>query len=270
MIIDTHTHIGNFSDRANSKERKTQLEKLLKETQDTNVSHLIVIAGFQENDLWSGTTEEIIEVTRTFSNISVVGSIDVLKYTQTQLQQLEQWLQEKTIVGVKIYTGYQHMYPNNERCQPIYTLCLKYNVPVIFHSGDTLAGYTKNPKVKFAHPLHIDEVAADFPKLKIIIAHMGNPWLIDCAEVLYKNPNVYADISGLVVNDKDLISPYGELMKKRIKELLIYTGTNKLLYGTDYPLCSEKTYLKFVQGIGLSQDDIDSLLYKNAQKLFNL
>ncbi len=141
-------------------------------------------------------------------------------------------------------------------------------MPVIFHSGDTLAGYVANPKIKYSHPIHIDEVATDFPKLKIIIAHMGNPWLVDCAEVLYKNPNVYADISGLVVG-KDLKTPYGKLMKRRIEELIAYVGSDKLLYGTDWPLCPMKEYLRFVNALRISKAAKEKLFSQNAKKAFN-
>ncbi|MEK7118135.1 MAG: amidohydrolase family protein, partial [Patescibacteria group bacterium] len=146
---------------------------------------------------------------------------------------------------------------------------LNYDVPVIFHSGDTLAGYVKNPKIKYSHPLHVDEVATDFPNLKIVMAHMGNPWLVDCAEILYKNPNVYADISGLVVGD-NLNTPDGKLARRKILELIDYVGQNKLLYGTDWPLAPMRTYLKFVKELGLSRASRDQLLYKNAVKVFGL
>ena len=52
-------------------------------------------------------------------------------------------------------------------------------------------------KLKYAHPLNVDEVAVDNPGVKIIICHLGNPWILDCQEILYKTKNVYADISGL-------------------------------------------------------------------------
>lgn len=143
-------------------------------------------------------------------------------------------------------------------------------MPSIFHSGDTLAGYVSNPKIKYSHPIHIDEVATDLPDLKLIIAHMGNPWLIDCAEVLYKNPNVYADISGLVIGD-ELRTPYGEMMKRRIQELIEYTAPEfKLMYGTDWPLCHMKQYIEFSNNLGLERDNLEKLFSGNAKKIFKL
>lgn len=52
-----------------------------------------------------------------------------------------------------------------------------------------------------AHPLLVDDIAVDFPKVKFVLCHLGNPWFQDAAQVLYKNDNVYADISGLTLGD---------------------------------------------------------------------
>lgn len=269
MIIDTHAHIGELPNSKFTKDFKKNLDFLMEEMRESNVAHSLILAGFKKEDDFNPSTKSLVKLTTDMNNISVVGSIDILTYQQSDLDELEQWLKDKSIVGVKLYTGYQHFYPSDERCKPIYELCIKYDVPVIFHSGDTLAGYVKDPKLKYSHPLHIDDVASDLPELKIVIAHMGNPWLVDCAEIVYKNPNVYADISGLVVGN-DLETPYGDLMRTRIIELLTYAGSNKLLFGTDFPLCPLGSYVKFANSLGLSQEDKDDLFYKNALKLFNL
>jgi uncharacterized protein len=268
MIIDVHTHIYSL-DHKTTFDRERMFRNLVNEAKENNVSHLLIIAGFRKIDRWDTSTNESLALARHTPHVLIIASLDIVKYTKQDLSNLERLLKLKRIVGIKIYTGYQHVYPADKRCLPIYRLCIKYDVPVVFHSGDTLAGYVGDPKIKYSHPMHIDEVATDFPDLKIVIAHMGNPWLIDCAEILYKNPNVYADISGLVVGD-DLKTPYGDLMKQRTNELLTYVNSNKLLYGTDWPLCTMKAYLKFVNMLDISKEDKEKILYKNAQKVFNI
>lgn len=265
MIIDAHTHVGH----PNAKNFKENYRILLKEARQAGVDHLLVIAGMKKADGTYLSTKVLVQTVGRTPGVSVVGSINILDYQKEDLLALEGFLKKKLIVGIKLYTGYHHFYPNDERCTPIYKLCLRYNVPVIFHSGDTLAGDVRSPKIKYSHPLHIDDVAVDFPDLRIVIAHMGNPWLVDCAEVLYKNPNVYADISGLVVG-KSLNTPDGKLARRKILELLDYVGENKLLYGTDWPLAPMRTYLAFVKSLGLSKKSREQLLYKNATKIFGL
>lgn len=270
MIIDAHTHISKITGTKFAESFEKDKQYLLDELRDNKIDLALVLAGFTKDESFNVNSSTLAKMVAGSDKLKAVGSIDVLNYTQDDLAELEGLLKNGDIVGVKLYTGYQHFYPADPKCLPIYELCVKYGRPVIFHSGDTLPGYIVDPKVKYSHPLQIDEVAADLPSLKIVIAHMGNPWLIDCAELLYKNPNVYADISGLVVGE-NLETPYGKLMRGRILELMAYTeGNDKLIYATDWPLCPMKTYLKFVDNLGLSSDRLDRLMYKNAKEVFGL
>ncbi|TSC82320.1 MAG: amidohydrolase 2 [Parcubacteria group bacterium Gr01-1014_19] len=268
-VIDVHTHLSKLHKSKYSESHEKNLRYLLAEAKQNKVDRLLIIAGLANADGTKTSVKGLVKLAGGNAKISIIGSFDLAQNSKKELRELENLLKEKKIVGIKIYTGYQHFYPTDKRCAPIYKLCEKYNVPVIFHSGDTLMGYIKDPKLKYSHPLHIDDLATDRPNLKIVIAHMGNPWLLDCAEVLYKNPNVYADISGLVIGT-DLNTPYGRLMKKRLLELIDYSEGNKLMYGTDWPLCPMKTYLKFVKSLGLSKTQLEGLMHKNAEKIFGL
>ncbi len=268
-IIDVHTHLSKLHDSKYSESHEKNLRYLLAEAKQNKIDRLLIIAGLANADGTKTSVKGLVKLVGNNSQISIIGSFDLSRNSKRELAELEGLLKERMIVGIKLYTGYQHFYPSDRRCTPIYKLCEKYKVPVIFHSGDVLMGYIKDPKLKYSHPLHIDEVAADWPNLKIVIAHMGNPWLLDCAEILYKNPNVYADISGLVIGE-DLNTPYGRLMKKRLLELIDYSEGNKLMYGTDWPLCPMKTYLKFAKSLKLSKRQLKNLMYKNAEKVFSL
>jgi predicted TIM-barrel fold metal-dependent hydrolase len=117
--------------------------------------------------------------------------------------------------------------------------------------------------------LNIDDVAVDNPKLKIVICHLGNPWIVDCQEVIYKNTNVYADISGLIVGN---FTPSAEIRYiSKIKELLDYVGEpHRLLYGSDWPISSISSYLSFVQKLELNQESLDLLMFQNAKNVFRL
>ena len=98
------------------------------------------------------------------------------------------------VVALKGYLGYVHHFPTDPGYLPYYELAAKYKLPVFFHTGDTYSPYAK---LKFAHPLLVDEVAVDFPQVKFVLCHVGNPWTVDAAEVVYKNMNVWVDLSGL-------------------------------------------------------------------------
>jgi len=270
MIIDSHVHLFNLPDSPLAKTTFAQnLTALQKEMRANRVGHAFILANYRRKRPDAPATEDVLKLVRGLKNISVLGSVDIENYGQADLDELGGWLERKEIVGVKLYPGYQKFYPNSPACEPVYKLCLKHGVPVIFHSGDTWCGDGETAKVKYSHPLVIDDVASEHPDLKIVIAHMGNPWLTDCAEVLYKNENVYADLSGLVVGTP-LNSPYGRLTRRRVLDLMAYCSPRKLLYGTDWPLSAMGPYLKFVRGLGLGKADAEFVFHKNAEKLFGI
>lgn len=271
MIIDAHTHIGKHHYSGKDMTPEESLNSLLKEMKESKTDHALVLPMYKrpENQC-SPTVESTVKMVGGQKNITIIGTIDVLNYKKEDLDQLDEFIRKKLIKGIKLYTGYQHFYPGDKIASPIYKLCQKYDIPVIFHSGDTLSTCQPSAKIKYSHPIHIDDVATDFPDLKIVIAHLGNPWLVDCAELLYKGPNVYADISGLVVDDAALNGRYGKMMKKKIEELMIYSSPRKLLYGTDWPLATMKTYIKFTKSLGIPKRDLDYVLYKNAANLFEI
>jgi len=270
MIIDAHMHIAISEIKPKELTFEQVLKSLLREMKSSRVDYALAIAYYKQTNFNLSLAEEL-KLIQGIKKLGAIGTLDLLNYRKIDLELLDELLNKKIIKGIKLNLGYQHIYPNDKRCGPIYKLCIKHDVPAVFHTGDTL-DMPGEPaaKIKYTHPIHIDDVASDFPDLKMIIAHIGNPWLIDCAEVLYKNKNVYADISGLVIKDSDLNSPYGVLMKKRIQELYIYSDPRKLLYGTDWPLASMKTYIQFTKNLGLSKMDLDYVFYKNAMRLFKL
>src|SRR3989344_9603143 len=144
MIIDAHAHIGKLPSSKFTEDFKKNLDFLMDEMKDSNITHALILAGCYKDESRNISTKSLIKLTADIDSVSVVGSIDILNYQENDLHELEKWLKDKSVVGVKLYTGYQHFYPNDERCSLVYRLCIKYNVPVIFHSGDTMAGYVEN------------------------------------------------------------------------------------------------------------------------------
>ncbi|MBY0371734.1 amidohydrolase family protein, partial [bacterium] len=118
--------------------------------------------------------------------------------------QVEEGIKDGTYHCMKIYLGYVPLWPSAKFYQPFYKLAERTGVPVVFHTGDTV---NRAAKVKFADPLRVDEVAVKYPKVTFVLAHMGNPWIASAAEVVYKNENVYADTSALVIEEQLASSP---------------------------------------------------------------
>lgn len=191
------------------------------------------------------------------------------KSREFELSRIEEKLKEKEVVGIKIYAGYYHFHVHDDIYTPIYQLASKYRLPVVIHSGDT---YSDRGLLKYSHPLNVDELAVRFRDVNFIIAHLGDPWVMDCAEIISKNPNAYADISGLIVGDETKV--IGESQKRlfvdHIKRALVYADNyEKILFGSDWPLVDLNAYIKFIKSI-VPEEFHKDVFYNNALKVFNL
>ena len=95
------------------------------------------------------------------------------------------------------------------------------------------------------------------------------PWIKDCMEVVYKNKNVYADFSGLVLGD--FSEKFEKYMKSQLEEMILYAGEPEyLLYGTDWPISTMKSYLAFMKQLDLPEEKKELILWKNAAKFFKI
>lgn len=264
MIIDIHTHINNYhEERVASLEEC--LDKLVAAMAENNVDYSLVLTSYKVNE-HRPSTQKVVEAIAGRPNLGVVAGISYLNYTYRDLREISDYLEAGLIKGLKLYPGYEPFYPNNERLKVVYDMAVEFDVPVMFHSGDT---YAPKGKIKYSHPIHLDDVAVDNPDLKIVICHVGNPWIRDCMEVVYKNQNVYADISGLVLGN--FSEKFERYMKKEIEEMITYAGDpDYLLYGTDWPISNMDSYLKFMNQLDLPDEKKERIRWKNAAALFKI
>jgi hypothetical protein len=264
MIIDCHTHVNNYHEER-VRDVHECLDNLTASMEKNGVDYSLVLTSYKVTPN-RPSTKTVIEATRDYKNLAVVAGISFLHYRERDLREVSDYLAEGMVKGLKLYPGYEPFYPYDPRCTVIYDLAKEYDVPVMFHSGDT---YSPTGRVRYSHPIHIDDVAVDHPDMKIIICHIGNPWIRDCMEVVYKNKNVHADISGLVLGDfEDAFEKY---MLGQIREMILYAGEPKyLLYGTDWPISTMETYLAFIRGLDLEPDVREMLMWQNAARLFKI
>lgn len=264
MIIDCHTHINNYHDEevASLQECVANLQRAMRRNR---VDIALVLTSYKVK-AGRPSTRETVNATRDLKNIYIVAGISYLNHREEDLEELQQFLREGTVRGLKLYPGYEPFYPHDPHLDPVYKLAEEFDVPVMIHSGDT---YSPQGKVKYAHPLHIDEVAVDHPNVKFVICHIGNPWIRDCMEVVYKNQNVFTDISGLVLGD--FSDRFEEFMRKQLQEMLMYgVEPSKVLYGSDWPISSMESYIEFMADLKIPESDKRKIMYENALSLFKL
>lgn len=264
MIVDCHTHLINYHDETTD-DLAGCIERIQTAMRRNRVDVSVVLTSYKVS-LGRPSTRRVVDATRHLPNLHVVAGLSWTTFSEADVVELRGMLEAGEIKGLKLYPGYEPFYPADPKLAPAYALAEEFDVPVMIHSGDT---YSPTGKVKYSHPLHVDEVAVDFPKVKFLICHLGNPWFRDCMEVVYKNDNVYTDISGLTLgNFTDRFEAY---MRQQLKEMILW-GVNprKVLFGTDWPLATMESYLQFMDELKLPPRDKELMLWENAARLYKL
>ena len=208
--------------------------------------------------------------------LHAIGAIDPSKNSPAHFARVEADLKAGKVKALKAYLGYIHLPPDAPAYVPYYELAKAYNVPVVFHTGDT---YSRTAKVRFAHPLLVDDVAVDHPGVRFVLAHFGSPWLVDAAEVVYKNENVWADLSGLVIGEEALFSghfdarrPVAEIDRviDRVRDAIHYpVKPERFLFGSDWPLAPMASYRRLVEAI-VPASMHQAVFEDNSRTLFGL
>jgi uncharacterized protein len=275
-IIDAHMHFSNiesFKDTArNLSKLNYSSAGLLQEYRDANVVLGIAMGltetktdGFPDYD--TATPMDLDLEAAVPTNICYCPGINPYRLGEQELADLEVLLHKPEVVGIKIYLGYYPFYAYDDVYSPVYELAIKYGQPVVFHTGDT---YSERGLLKYAHPLTLDEVAVKYREINFMMAHLGDPWVLDGAEVLYKNRNMYADLSGLVVGTEEEIrrkleSPF---FFNHLKHALAFTDNySKFLFGTDWPLVPVKPYINLMKEL-IPAEAHEDFFFNTALKLF--
>jgi len=242
---------------------------LKKEMEGCSVVHCVSM-GLRSIDLGMDSTAPTPYETATdlrLPGITYIGGINPYSAGPPALEKTRTSICNGTLRGLKIYLGYFPFPPHAPVYRTFYRLAQECAVPVIFHTGGT---GSSDRKLNYAHPSGIDEIAADYRGVNFLIAHLGNPWLMDAAEMIAKNENVYADLSGFVAgaDDYTAVSSY---QLPRLREAVEGIGnSSRLLYGSDWPLTPMKDYIEFIRRLFPDHHDREKVFYRNALSFFGI
>ncbi|MGH9437185.1 MAG: amidohydrolase family protein [Terriglobia bacterium] len=199
----------------------------------------------------------------------VIGFASVDPLQDDILKTLEHAIDKLGLRGVKLGPVYQNVHPTDRRMMTIYEFCEGRSLPIMIHQGTT---FPRKAPLKYSMPLLLEDVALEFPKLKMIIAHLGHPWIDDTLVLVRKQPNFYSDISALHYRPWQF---YNALISA--KE---YGVMDKLLFGSDFPFTTPEATLRDLRGFNrivegtalprLEEEDIEKLIQKPTLDLLNL
>jgi predicted TIM-barrel fold metal-dependent hydrolase len=274
-IIDAHMHLSNIKSFYETAEKLSFVDYsnkgIIKEYEEANVV-LGIGMGVTETDKmgfpdYVATTPMGLDLEEDIpANIVYCAGVNPYDLGPDALVRLEEEVQKPNVVGIKIYLGYYPFYAYDEVYEPVYRLAANYQLPVVFHTGDT---YSERGFLKYSHPLAIDEVAVKNRDVYFMMAHFGDPWTITGAEIIYKNPNVFADLSGLIVGTQEDLKQKSEgRFLDHLRHALVFADSyDKLLFGTDWPLIPIAPYIEFIKNL-IPEKFHDQVFYSTALKVF--
>jgi predicted TIM-barrel fold metal-dependent hydrolase len=213
----------------------------------------------------SNTNDEVARLIKKFPDVFIGGwaMIDPWK-GKAAIKELERCVKELGLMGLKFQQALQAFFPNDHRFYPLYEKCVELKIPVSFHTGTTGAGAGMlgggGIRLKYSRPIYIDDIAADFPELTIVMIHPAWPWHEEQIAVLLHKGNVYADLSGWAPKY------FPEAIRKEVNGRL----QDKFMYGSDYPEIPPKRWLQEFESGGYKPEVIEKVLYKNAQRILKL
>jgi hypothetical protein len=171
---------------------------------------------------------------------------------------------EHGVRGFKFHPNLQEFFPNDRSVYPLYEAIAEAGVPALFHSGHSGIG-TGLPgggglRLKYSNPMCLDDVAADFPELDIVLAHPSFPWQDEAISICLHKANVWIDLSGW--------SP-----KYFPPQLVQYANTQlreKVLFGSDFPLITPDRWLADFEQAPFKDEVRPLVLKENAFRLLGL
>ena len=171
---------------------------------------------------------------------------------------------EHDVRGFKFHPSLQAFFPDDRMAYPLYEVIAEHRLPAVFHTGQTAVGSGQRAGggilLKYSNPLHLDQVAVDFPDMPIIMAHPSVPWQDEALSVAVHKPQVYIDLSGW--------SP-----KYFPPQLVQYANTllqDKVLFGTDYPALTPERWLADFEKLDIKPEVRPHILKDNAVALLGL
>ena len=176
------------------------------------------------------------------------------------LKDLEYAVNEMGFVGAHLYPHWCELPPNHKKYYPYYAKCCELGIPIMMQVGHNLVYSRKRRLPSVGRPIYLDEVAIDFPELKLIGIHIGIPWTDEMISMCWKHENVYT--AGDAYAPKYWPDSYVHYANSY--------GQKKVLFGTDWPVIDPVRAVEEFNDLNFRESASQRILRENALEVFNL
>ncbi|MBW8636621.1 amidohydrolase family protein [Hoeflea sp. WL0058] len=206
------------------------------------------------------TYERVAEVCRAKPDrFSGLAGVDPFRGMQG-IYDLERGVKELGFVGAHLYPHWFGLAPNDRRYYPYYSKCCELDIPIMMQVGHNLIYSRERRLPSVGRPITLDEVAIDFPELKLIGIHIGIPWTDEMISMAWKHENIFIGV--------DAYAP--KHWPSQLVHYLNTYGREKVLFGTDWPVIDPERAVKEVDALNLRPESKDLLMRENALRIFRL
>lgn len=210
------------------------------------------------------SNEEVAQIAAENADILIpFASIDPAK-GKAGAREARRLVREFGVKGFKFHPTMQGFFPNDRMAYPVYEAVAEEGAIALFHSGQTGVGSGMRGgmgmRLKYSDPMHVDDVAVDFPDMPIILAHPSFPWTENGLAVAQHKPNVYIDMSGWSPKyfPKIFVQYANTILKK------------KMLFGSDWPAITPDRWLADFETLDI-RDEVRPLILKdNARRILRM
>jgi len=278
--IDIHTHLrtsesikamGPFFEYLEAYFRSPKLgeitiEQALRDFEEAGVGKFVLLPlDYSRVTGMPGDTNDFMaEVQRVDPDrIIAFATVDPLAGRRAVVE-LERAVKDLGLRGLKLHPQIQRFRPDDERCFEVYQAAEDLGIPILFHTGHTGFGTGMEGgggvKLDYGRPMYIDNVAAEFRRLKLIMAHFGWPWYEEALSITLHKANVYIDLSGWAPR-------YIPQIVWRYADTLLQ---DKVLFGSDYPYVTPARWLSDFEKIDLKPQTREKILWANAERVLGI
>ena len=190
------------------------------------------------------------------------AGVDPHKGTRA-VHELEYAVKELGLKGLNLAPFLHKLPPADRKYYPLYAKCVDLDIPVVLHVG---INFYQETTMYYSHPKYLDQVATDFPQLKIVATHGGWPWVAEMVAVAWRHPNLYIDTAGQRPKYLAMVDlgwgPLLRLGNNLLKE--------RILFATRYPLLPFRRTVEELHQLPLKPEVKENWLWRNAARLLKL
>tara|TARA_Y100000748_G_scaffold292697_1_gene281483 strand:- start:18546 stop:19352 length:807 start_codon:yes stop_codon:yes gene_type:complete len=236
-------------------EEAIPLSATLDAMQAGQVDQALISAWYAPRNVMISNDEVAEFVAQAPERLIGVGSVDISRPMEA-VREVRRCVQELGFKAIRVLPWLWEVPPTDRRFYPVYVACCELGIPFctqIGHTGPLMPS-------EVGRPIYLDQVALDFPELKIVAGHIGYPWTDEAIAVATKHENLFIDTSAYTVRR----------YPPQLIEFMRGHGRSKVLFGTNYPMIPPAKALEGLENLGLDDQAQGLFLAGNAQRVFGL